>query len=64
MKTFIIQIRQTVTMSRTIKAETFDDAVIEAKTIDANAELSPICRTPKPWAHEWVDSAELVAVIG
>jgi hypothetical protein len=59
---YIIQIKQEMTVSRTILATSFEDAVEKAKQyINHHDDL---VKPRGGWTSEWAKEAEIVSVIG
>ena len=64
-KTYTIQISQKITVSKTIKAETVEDALEKAREIENSAHgEKPLVKPVRGWGEEWKDETEVVGVFG
>lgn len=64
-KTYTIQISQKITVSRSVKAKSIEDAMEIAQGYAADAEKNPLVKPARaPWGEEWKDECEVQGVFG
>lgn len=62
-KTYTIQISQKITVSRSVKAESIEEAVEIAQGYAAAADITPLVKPARaPWGEEWKDECEVQGV--
>jgi len=59
-QSFTIQVEESLVVSRTVKAETIQEAVLEAKRI---SEDEVVTKPKTGWSEEWSNGSKVVGVL-